>query len=1032
MKLLSQKLLLLFFLLWGLLPVLAHAAPSSPSANRECATCHIMWLTDFKREDIETLVPYDPKPVVNTGKQDIASTEDICFSCHDGFVLESRELWQKGKHAHPVGQKPSSKIIIPKEDGKNIFPLNDDGRMYCGTCHTAHGVDWDDKESTLFMRTSDVDGKLCMACHQDKSQGASYGNHPVLKKIESIPDQLSATKAKFGRENKVVCQSCHQPHAAPEKKILRLKNKNSELCGSCHDDRYANNIAEAASMKTHPVNIKAVHVQVPETLVKNGSKLGDDKKLICQSCHQPHDAKTKTGLLVDNNHQGALCQQCHTDKKTVLNTKHDMTLLEEDSKNSRQQSVNEAGVCSACHLPHKGEGAKMWARKIDAEQEPMAALCLSCHSEEGLAEKHTVGEFSHPVGVDVKKLGRKIPLPTFGKDGVKWQDVMQGKVSCASCHDPHQWDANDKHHKARPGDKSDNTNRFLRIANGADATLCKTCHQEKWNIAGSKHDMRLMAPDSKNTQGQSVKQSGLCGVCHLVHNANGSKLWARAKLEGQGTGYVACIGCHNEKGLAKNKTLGAHSHPLNVGVERLGIDARDDNWVLAHQSAGHSSTAITALPLYDHNGLPAEQDGHVGCGTCHDPHNWSVTENNAEHEQDVRKLEGDANNSFLRIADNGTSELCVNCHQDKKSVFLTRHDLSDQEVLPKSLPRASHTNADDDDQLSSQRNVTGACQHCHTPHNAGPNALFSRKPGEGNSPNEKMCASCHQKDNLAGKKLPGNHTHPVGVSIGDLHTDKSLPLFDSEGNRDGYRYLVDCASCHNPHEWDPDRPMNRGLSLLAEEGDTSNSFLRASANNNSELCVRCHTDKKLIIGTDHDFEKDTANTLGQKRDVSGACGQCHVPHHGESADYLWAQPLGEGQDGIEQRCRSCHADGKMASSKNPQAAQHPSQIKVWSTGLRKLFRQQDQLPDIRVFDQQGRQANVGIITCASCHNPHQWQALHQHGDQSKTAPENEEGNVLNSFLRNNDSRDIVCADCHDKDGLYRYKYFHSQSTHQQQ
>jgi len=908
--------------------------------------------------------------------------------------------------------------------------------MYCGTCHSAHGVDWDDKESAIFMRVADVDGQLCVACHADKTHGPEQGSHPILKKVKTIPAGLKQADAKFGRDNKLVCQSCHQPHAAPEKKLLRIKNDNSELCGQCHDDRYAKNRVEAASMKTHPVNIKPVHARVPEHLLKQGAKLGDDNKLICQSCHRPHDAKTEKGLLIDEHQQGALCQQCHVDKKTVLNSKHDMRLVDEEDENTRGEKVKDAGACSACHLPHAGNAAKMWARTIEQNQEPMAGLCLSCHEENKLAEKHTVGEFSHPVGVDIKKLGRKVPLPTFGKDGLKWQDVMKGKVSCASCHDPHQWDAKDKHHKAKPGDASDNTNRFLRIANGADAALCKTCHQEKWNIAGSKHDMRLMAPTSKNTQGQSVKQSGLCGVCHLVHNANGSKLWARAKLEGQGTGYVACIGCHNEKGLAKKKTLGEHSHPLNVGVKRLGIDARDDHWKLPKGQVDK----LTALPLYDEQGLPAEKNGHVGCGTCHDPHNWSPPRSDNESysevevELDVRKLEGDANSSFLRMADNGTSELCVNCHQDKKTVFLTRHDLYDQEVMTKT----SHQVDDEEqDQHQSQRNVTGACLHCHAPHNAGANALFSRKLGDGKSPNEKMCASCHQKDNLAGKKLPGNHTHPVGVSIGDLTADKSLPLFDSEGNRDGYRYLVDCASCHNPHEWDPDQPMNRGLSLLAEDGDTSNSFLRASANNNSELCVRCHTDKKLIVGSDHDFEKETTNTLGQKRDVSGACGQCHVPHHGESADYLWAQPIGEGQDAIEQRCRSCHADGKMASGKNPRAAQHPPQIKVWSTGLRKLFRQQEKLPDVRVYDQQGRQAAVGMITCASCHNPHQWQALHKHAgeankwpkSQAKNQSNNPEGTVLNSFLRNADSRNIVCADCHDKDGLYRYKYFHSQSTH---
>ena len=1001
------------------------SAPRLPSENRECATCHIMWLKDFKRKDVETLVPYDPQPVVKTGKQDVASTEDMCFSCHDGFVLESRSLWETGKHAHPVGQKPSDKITIPVEDGKNIFPLNEDGRMYCGTCHSAHGVDWDDKESTIFMRVRDVDGELCMACHENKTKGPESGSHPILKKVHHKPEKLVKAGAKFGKKDEVVCQSCHKPHAAPEKKLLRIKNSKSELCGQCHDDRYGETMADAARLKTHPVNVKPVNAHISKSLLKNGSKHGANGEVICQSCHRPHDAKSKQGLLVKKNDHGLLCQSCHQDKKTVLNSKHDMNLVDEDSQNSREEKVKDAGACSACHVPHKGSGPKMWARSVDKNQEPMAALCLSCHSEKGLAEKHTVGEFSHPVGVDVKNIGHKVSLPTFSTDGLKWKDVLKGKVSCASCHDPHQWDANDKHHKAKPGDKGSNKNRFLRVANGASAELCKTCHIDKWNVTGSKHDMRLMAPRSKNSQGQTVFESSLCGACHLVHNANGSKLWARTNLEGKGTGYVACLGCHNETGLAKNKTLGIHSHPLNVDVKKLGIEAHRDKWTLSEKSSADkvsSKSNIVALPLYDKNGHPADHDGQVGCGTCHDPHNWSVSPEYKNENQHVKDLEGDANSSFLRLADNAQSQLCVNCHQDKKSVFSTRHDLTDQSI--------KHSEADNSKTESVQpvtkENIKGACLHCHKPHNAGENALWARTTGDAETPVGKMCASCHQKEKIAGKKLPGNHTHPVGVDIGDLEPHRDIPLFDDEGNRTAYAYQVDCASCHNPHQWDPNNKQNRGPSLSKEEGDTTNSFLRASANNNSELCVRCHNDKKMIVGTDHDFSKTAGNSLNQKRDVSGVCGQCHVPHHGVSDLYLWSQPLGKGQDPVEQRCRSCHAEFKQAADKNPKAGQHPKQIKIWSTELRNQIHEDKDLPDIRAFDENGRQAAFGAVTCASCHNPHQWQAFHQQAKPGKK----EEGNVMTSFLRNNDSQNIVCADCHDQDGLYRYKYFHSKSTHQ--
>ena len=86
-----------------LLMLTAHAqAAREVSAKRECATCHIMWLDEFKRKDIKSLIPYDPKPVTKSVKQDVSSTERMCFSCHDGFELDDRYMWKEDAHWHPT------------------------------------------------------------------------------------------------------------------------------------------------------------------------------------------------------------------------------------------------------------------------------------------------------------------------------------------------------------------------------------------------------------------------------------------------------------------------------------------------------------------------------------------------------------------------------------------------------------------------------------------------------------------------------------------------------------------------------------------------------------------------------------------------------------------------------------------------------------------------------------------------------------------------------------------------------------------
>ncbi|MDP3686529.1 MAG: cytochrome c3 family protein, partial [Sulfurimicrobium sp.] len=269
---LAMQLALMFMFMFGMVRGAEAARDISP--QRECANCHIAWLVDFNRKDVTPLIAYNPRPVEATGKQDVVSTDRMCFSCHDGFVLDSRFAWQNRQNFHPIGVKPSDKVKIPTAEGKMVFPLNEDGKVYCGTCHSAHGVAWGDKHATVFMRMKNADSAMCMACHLERGTGPEEGNHPIQKKMKDTPHALMEAGAKIGIGGTVICQSCHRVHGAPEKKQLLVRNANSELCGICHADRYANTPAEAGRMGTHPVNIRPDKVKIPQTLLDKGAKLG--------------------------------------------------------------------------------------------------------------------------------------------------------------------------------------------------------------------------------------------------------------------------------------------------------------------------------------------------------------------------------------------------------------------------------------------------------------------------------------------------------------------------------------------------------------------------------------------------------------------------------------------------------------------------------------------------------------------------------------------------------------------------------------
>lgn len=1003
--------LLIALALLGVFAQQAHAQ-RNVSPQRECATCHVMWLKDFNREGVTPLIAYNPKPTVSSGKQDVASTERMCFSCHDGFVLDSRSTWVNRHNLHPVGVKPSDKVNSPTKSGRLLFPLNDDGKVYCGTCHTAHGVDWasndQGKLSPIFMRADNTNSGMCMACHLERSTGPTEGNHSVLKQIRDVPEQLRAAGSKFAEGGLVVCESCHLVHGAPEKKQLVVRNENSELCGTCHADRNAKDLAQAGSMGTHPVNIRPVKAKVPQELLDKGARHGADGKIICQTCHQPHFAQANAKLLVAPNPQSELCKTCHVDERKVDNSKHNMVLLDENAKNSRGQEVGKAGVCSACHLPHGGSGPKMWARTIKPGSiDPMAELCQSCHSDGALAEKTQVGIHTHPVGRDMSRLKAPVDLPGYSKEGVKTTRTQQGRVTCASCHDPHQWDPVNPEKTSKPGDPSDASNKFLRKPNGPDSGLCRTCHQNKAAIQNTKHDMAVMFPQERNNKGQTAAQAGVCGNCHLPHNGKGLRMWARETLPGADPTSATCLSCHNPRGMAKDSQIGAHSHPVDAAIDNIGITAKNDKWSSSRATPGNAP-AILPLPLYDKLGVPATEGGNVACATCHDPHIWSSV-SRADAGQDPRKIKGSGESSFLRLPNDKQATLCANCHVDKAMVALSRHNLAIS--APENKNSKGKTAAE-----------TSVCSACHLPHNGSGSQMWAMNPGAGQDEIEKKCASCHQQGQVAKNKLTGANSHPLRSDPKKLGMQTTLPLYTAAGKRDDASGKVACATCHDPHQWKPQEAAATSGASASVEGSAADSFLRLPAAPQSELCVNCHQDQRWVKNTEHDLAVSApgdSNGLKQTRHQSGVCGSCHVPHNAVEKLRLWARPAGKANDGIEGLCRSCHAADKVAAAKQPLMPNHPPQVTAFSNSATRRDGQagSDYFP---LFTKAGNKTGVGIVTCATCHNSHQWSAAKAEEGPGK----NTEGSNLNSFLRNS-SEFSLCINCHGLDSLFRYKYFHS-------
>ena len=156
--------------------------------------------------------------------------------------------------------------------------------------------------------------------------------------------------------------------------------------------------------------------------------------------------------------------------------------------------------------------------------------------------------------------------------------------------------------------------------------------------------------------GQPPLESGVCGVCHLVHNGeNKIRLWARGFGAGNNIMEMMCNACHSENGPAKNKIPQVYFHPREKLIHNIGktISGRPEYFPLFHGKTGEPVTA-----------------GNISCPSCHNVHQWDPE---IKDKGKGVQVDGDLSNSFLRPQ--ASRVLCAECHPgDAALKFKDYHD----------------------------------------------------------------------------------------------------------------------------------------------------------------------------------------------------------------------------------------------------------------------------------------------------------------------------------------------------------------------
>jgi predicted CXXCH cytochrome family protein len=591
----------------------------------------------------------------------------LCEACH------VNEAHFKRSNGHPVH---TEKLKIPEVlFAQGSVKAEDKDSVICQTCHVVHGAKG--RDITVMDNSQSA---LCMACHKERTIAGTQ--HDARKTMRGEINLLGQPVSESGP-----CGACHVPHRSAGYKLWARKmergNPASQICLSCHSAAPGSK-TKGIGRFSHPIDVGAVPKAhgdaAPAPLTVNlpvFSKTGalqSTGSMECFTCHAVHQwdpnnpdnrgGKNIAGnasnsfLRISSSRSSALCVECHRDKAEILSFDHNLVLTAPEAKNIRGDIAAVSGSCGACHIPHNAVDKRLWARAIPQANGAAPQYCTGCHAKNGAAKEKQVGNHDHPVNVVLK--GRDIPLPGRVIQELPLYNAEGGteggdRIMCRTCHDPHIWSAADRRARpveASPGTKErvfknvegDARNSFLRRVASPSPDLCVVCHEATALLVGTDHDLFITAPSAKNRLGETVTEAGQCGVCHAVHNSGQERLlWAQAYgpvEENQHPMNGLCTGCHSKGGVAEEKIPSVATHPKGKLI---------DNIFTFNNPTGY-------IKIFD-DYWKEVQVGDLSCSSCHSFYRW---DHRTKKPGPGRKVEGNADTSFLRTSSDKT--VCVDCH----------------------------------------------------------------------------------------------------------------------------------------------------------------------------------------------------------------------------------------------------------------------------------------------------------------------------------------------------------------------------------
>jgi predicted CXXCH cytochrome family protein len=520
--------------------------------------------------------------------------------------------------------------------------------------------------------------------------------------------------------------------------------------------------------------------------------------------------------------------------------------------------------CANCHLDWVDSFERPGAvLLIDRPVKPAAALeetCRGCHDGSvGDSRREVWLEHGHRVN---EKPTDRIKVP----DHMPLED---GRMVCRTCHTAH----------AVPTANDLSKVVFLRAAK--EGGLCQQCHVDRAYAAEhTSHPLaKLPFPlpeelhDAHARTDIADRTKMACQTCHTTHGARQDHLLVMGTASGQ-----LCVTCHEKLRPVEWKPDAPREHPQNPPLKTTA-----------------QKQAIADM------GTRVGPGDTLTCFSCHKMHT--------------------AKTGKYMLADTlEQSRLCIRCHEDRKSVLASTHDLRQSKPLEKN-------------RLDQTADQSGPCGACHSFHR------YARDPKPSSGDPTGRCTTCHPAAtaNGANKGLP--FAHPANVPASKIPAGAKLNLPTAAS--DPSTRTLTCNTCHDPH---------------------ASGVARFARLPKDALCAACHTAPAASLAGAHDFgvRPDLKNGRDQSAAESGKCAFCHAVHT-ESPRAMWVATK-DLPGSPNELCTACHRAGALALKTPGFAFNHPT-----GPTARPTSRPTATLP---LFNDKASIDADGYVACASCHNPH--------------------------------------------------------------